>query len=113
MAFDVITPTKLGRGALATTPTLTTVYTVPTLTRTIVKTIDICNTTTGRLTAYVYLVESGGTAGTSNALLYAMSVPPSGNIQWTGAQVMNAGDVIQASGSASGLTINVSGGECV
>lgn len=113
MAFDVITPTKLGRGALATSPTLTTVYTVPSITRTIVKTIDVCNTTTSRLTVNVYLVESGGAAGTSNALLYAMSVPPSGIVQWSGAQVLDAGDKIQANGSASGLTINVSGGECV
>lgn len=113
MAFRYITPTKLGRGALATTPTLTTVYTVPTLTRTIVKTIDLANTTAGGLTVTVYLVESGGTAGASNTLIPTMAIPANGVIQWTGAQVLNAGDSIQANASASGVTINCSGGECV
>lgn len=114
MAFDSITPSKLGQAAIATTPTLTTVYTVPTLTRTIVKDIDICNTSSvSALTVTVYLVPSGGAAGTSNTLVPGITIAPNAMFQWSGSQIINAGDFIQATGSAAGLTINISGGEAV
>lgn len=113
MAFDVITPVKLGRGALATSPSLTTVYTTPALTRAIVKCIEVCNTTSGALTLNIYLVESGGTAGASNQLISALSIAANSTFQWTGTQVLNTGDLIQANGSGSGLTINASGAEAV
>jgi len=113
MAFSSITPVKLGRGAVDTTPTVTTVYTVPTLTRAIVKTIDLCNTTAAALTVTVYLVESGGTAGAANTLVPGVNVAANGVFQWTGTQVLNAGDTIQATASGAGITINASGGEAV
>ena len=113
MAFQVVTPIKLGRGAIATTPTLTTLRTTPASTRDIVKCIDICNTTTGNLTATVYLVESGGTAGASNTLIPTITLNANTPFQWTGTQVLNAGDTIQATASGAGITINVSGGEVV
>lgn len=113
MAFDVITPAKLGRGAISTTPTVDTLYTCPVLTRAFVKCIDVVNTSAAALTVNVYLVPSGGTAGTDNALLYSRSVPIGGNVQWTGTQILNAGDKIQATASGAGLTINISGGEGV
>ena len=113
MAFSSITPVKLGRGAVDTTPTLTTVYTVPTLTRAIVKTIDLCNTTAAALTVTVYLVESGGTAGAANTIIPGVTVSANGVFQWTGTQVLNAGDKIQATASGAGITINASGGEAV
>jgi hypothetical protein len=113
MAFSSITPAKLGRGAVDTTPTLTTVYTVPTLTRAIVKTIDLCNTTAAALTVTVYLVEAGGTAGASNTLIPGVTIPPNGVFQWTGTQILNASDKIQATASGAGITINASGGEAV
>jgi len=111
MAFSSVTPAKLGRGAVGST--VSTFYTVPVLTRTFVKDIDIANTTTSTINATVYLVESGGTAGTSNALLYSVMVPANGTLQWTGSQIIHAGDTIQALGSTTGLTINISGGEAV
>lgn len=113
MDYRRITPEQLGRGAIATTPTLTTLRTVPALTRDITKCIDIVNTTAAALTVFVYLVPSGGTAGTSNALLYGATVPANGNMQWTGTQILNPGDLIQASASGAGITINVSGGSAV
>lgn len=113
MAFDVITPVKLGRGAIATTPTVTTFYTVPALTRSIVKSIEIANTTAAALTVNLYLVESGGSPGTSNAIMYGYSIPANGIHQWTGTEVLNVGDSIQATASGAGLTLNASGGECV
>jgi len=114
MAFDVITPANLGRGAIATTPTLTTLYTVPALTRAMVKDIDVANTsTTAMLNISLYLVPSGDAAGTGNMLLPSSDIPPKGNLQWTGSQVLNAGDKIQATGSAAGLTVHISGGVCI
>lgn len=113
MAFDAITPAKLGQSAIATTPTLTTVYTVPSLTRTFVKNIDVANTTAAPLTVNIYLVPSGGTAGTGNMLFPTVSIPANSIVQWTGSQILNTGDFIQATGSGAGLTINASGGEAI
>lgn len=111
MAFNIITPVKLGRGGI--TAVLATFYTVPTLTRAIVKTIDICNTTTSAITVTVYLVQNGGSAAGSNTLIPGITLSPNGVFQWSGAQVLNAGDFIQAISSSSGATINISGGECI
>ena len=93
MAFDVITPYKLGQSSL--TAVVATVHTVPTLERTIVKTIDICNTAT-----------------TSNILIPGATITAKGMFQWGGAQVLNTGDTIQALSSTSGVNINVSGAQC-
>ena len=113
MAYDLITPAKLGRGAISTSPTVDTLYTTPALSRSIVKDMDIANTTAASLTVTVYLVESGGSPGASNTLIPGMTVPANGMIQWTGSQVLNAGDSIRATASGAGLTINASGAECV
>lgn len=109
MAFQRITPAKLAQGAV--TGATTTVYTVPASTRTMVKEIDICNTTGGALTINVHLVPSAGAAGTANALLYGVSIGANTTLQWSGVQVMNAGDTIQVQGSGLGLTVTASGGE--
>jgi hypothetical protein len=77
------------------------------------KQFDVCNTTGGALTVNVFLVPSGGSAGTGNALLYAVSVNANTTLQWSGVQVMNASDTIQIQASGLGLTITASGGEAV
>tara|TARA_R110002126_G_scaffold37750_3_gene113484 strand:- start:530 stop:865 length:336 start_codon:yes stop_codon:yes gene_type:complete len=110
MAFDVITPYKLGQSSL--TAVVATVHTVPTLERTIVKTIDICNTNTTSVTVIVYLVPSGDSATTSNILIPGATITAKGMFQWGGAQVLNTGDTIQALSSTSGVNINVSGAQC-
>jgi len=113
MAFDSITPVKLGQAAITVLPVL--VHTVPALSRSIVKTIDICNTTTSDINVNIYLVPSGDTPTTANALLANIKIKATttsgGFVQWGGSQVLNEGDTIQASASAVGLTINISGGE--
>lgn len=113
MAYDVITPAKLGRGAVGTSPTVTTFTTVPALQRDIVKTIDLCNTTAAPLNVTVYLVESGGSPGAANTLIPNIEIAAYGVFQWTGTQVLNAGDTIQATASGAGITLNASGGEAV
>lgn len=109
MAFQRITPAKLAQAAV--TAGTTTIYTVPALTRTMVKELDICNTTAGTLTLNVHLVPSAGSATTANALFYGASISANTTLQWSGLQVLNAGDTIQVQGSGLGLTINASGGE--
>ncbi len=109
MAYQRITPVKLGQAAI--TAAATTLYTVPASTRTMVKDLDICNTTGGTLTVDVYLVPSAGSAATTNALLYGASVTANSTLQWAGTQVLNTGDTIQIKASGLGLTITASGGE--
>jgi hypothetical protein len=73
MAFDVITPVKLGQAAITTG--VTTLYTVPASTRTLLKEFSIANTTGADIDVRVFLVPAAGTAGTGNAFIYDVPVP--------------------------------------
>lgn len=110
MAFDVITPSSLGRGALS--PTISTFHIVSQYERTILKTIDISNPTINLILATVYLVPSGGTADNSNVLIPNVPLNANTVFQWSGAQVLNDGDTIQAKASSTNISINISGGTC-
>ena len=111
MAFDVITPVRLGVQAI---PTITgTVYTVPASTRTILKSIDIANTNGAGVTVSVYLVPSGDSASNANTLLPGVTIAANTLLQWAGVQVLEAGDTLQAVGSTTGISIIASGGEAV
>jgi hypothetical protein len=111
MAFDVITPTKLGQAAITTG--VTTLYTVPASTRTFVKDLDVANTTAGSINVRLFLVPSAGSASTANALFYDVAVAANSTLQWLGAQILNAGDMIQTQASGAGLTITASGAEAI
>jgi hypothetical protein len=111
MAFNNITPVKLGQAAMTTG--YVTLYTTPANARTFVKDLDIVNTTAASIGIYVSLVPSGGTAGTSNALFYNTPLPSNTIVQWAGSQILNAGDTIQVKASTTGCTITVSGAEAV
>ena len=111
MAFDAITPTKLGQAAI--TVGVTTLYTVPASTRTLLKEFSIANTTAAAINVRVFLVPSAGAAGTANAFLYDVAVPNNNALQYDGIQVMNAGDTIQIQAALAGLTITASGAEAV
>lgn len=109
MAFQNITGIKLGQ--LVLTTAYAQLYVVPANIRTYVKDMDICNTTSSPITVYVSLVISGGTASASNALFYNTNIPAYSTVQWTGSEILNAGDTIQVKASALGCTINATGGE--
>lgn len=111
MAFDVITPVKLGQAAITTG--VTTLYTVPANTRTLVKEISIANTTGADIDVRVFFVPAAGTAGTGNAFLYDVPVLTANALQYNGVQVLNAGDSIQIQAAATGLTIHASGAEAI
>ena len=113
MAYQSVIAQKLGQAPITTS--YSSVYIVPASTQGYVKDIDISNTTSSAITAYVHLVASGATAGTTganaNALLYNVNVPAYSTVQWTGTQILNAGDSVQVKGSAAGLNITVSGAQ--
>jgi hypothetical protein len=111
MAFDVITPTKLGQAAITTG--VTTLYTVPASTRTILKEFSIANTTGASINVRVFLVPAAGSAATTNAFLYDVPVPNNNALQYNGVQIMNAGETIQIQAASAGLTISASGAEAV
>lgn len=113
MAFDVITPTQLGQGQVATSPSYTTLRTTPDYAKDIVKSIDIANNNASTITASVYLVGSGGSPDNTNRLIPSVSILPNTIFQWTGTQVIDAGATIQANASTAGVTVTVSGGEAV
>lgn len=107
--FQNIIGTQLGQKALTTS--YATLYTVPANYRTYIKQFDICNTTSGTINVYVSFVPVGGTADTSNAILYNAVIPPYSTLQWCGAQILNASGTIQAKASAAGCTMTLTGGE--
>ena len=111
MAFDVISPVKLGQGAVEITPS--TFHTVPVNTRTFVKDIDVCNTTAVDKLIRVYLVPNGDSADTTNALIYDLTIPANGALQWGGVQILETGDTIQLEADVVGCTANISGAEAV
>jgi len=111
MAFQDITGIKIAQEALTTAYSI--LYTTPTSTRTYVKDITVANTTSGALDVFVHIVPDGDSTGTANALLYTKEVATDDIYQWSGLQIMNANDTLQAKASGTGLTINVSGANAV
>ena len=74
----------------------TTLYTVPnTSTNTVVSSVSICNTTSAPATAYLYVVRGGGTAGTSNAVLFNVTVPAESSTTYSnGITISNTSGVV-------------------
>jgi hypothetical protein len=108
MAFQSIVGAKLTQ--VSATTAYTIAYTAPTDSRVYVKDIDLCNTTAASLTVYIHLVSASSSPAASNALFYNLTVPAYTTVQWTGSQIMNANDTIQVKASATGCTINITGG---
>lgn len=120
--FQNIIGYKLGQAAMTTG--YTTVYTVPLPTqvsgtnaqtvpdtRTFIKDITIVNTTTAPIGIYVHLVPYGSTATTDNAIFYNNALAANTTVQWTGVQILGAGDTIQVKGASAGCTVTISGAQ--
>lgn len=100
---------KLGVAQIATGGT--TIYTVPTGFRTDLNDLMICNTSGTDCTLSLHIVVSGGSYSDSNAL-FDCTIPANTTIQWSGIQVMNAGDFLKGvAGTATSITIHASGNE--
>lgn len=109
MAYNKITPIKSGQSTIAIT--VATLRTVPANSIDYLNTIDIANTTGISISVTVY--AGAGAASQSNTLVPGISIPANTIFQWSGSQVLNAGDTIQHIASATGCTITASGGNAV
>lgn len=90
--------------------TIGTIYTVPTGQQFTLTDIEICNASASASAFSIYLVASGGTAGTTNALFYNAPINANTTVQWTGSTALSAGSTIQASSASGNVTIKISGG---
>ena len=87
-----------------------TIYTVPNGQQFTLTDIEICNASSSASTFSIYLVASGDTAGTSNALFYNAPINANTTVQWTGSTALASGSTVQASAGATTVTIKISGG---
>lgn len=90
--------------------TIGTIYTVPTGQQFTLTDIEICNASSSASSFSIYLVASGGTAGTTNALFYNAPINANTTVQWTGSTALSTGSTIQASSASGNVTIKISGG---
>lgn len=109
--FQSITPLQLAFYPVQTVDEV--IYTTPLITRTLVKDINIANTTAAAITINLHIVEVTGAVTPANALLYGFSIAANSVYRWTGTQIMNAGGKISVKASATGLTVFISGAEAV
>lgn len=108
MAFQSIVGARLIQSAITTS--YVSIYTAPTGSRVYVKDLDFCNTTGSPIGVYIHLVPVSDSPTASNALFYNAIVPAYTTVQWTGSQILNAGDTIQVKGTAAGGTVSITGG---
>ena len=96
------------------TASAATYYTAPTNTRCVIKRLSLTNTTAGAVTATIYLVPSGGSAGATNTLTSARTLAAGETWDCVSAEghVLEAGGTVQALASAiTSITIIGSGVE--
>ena len=101
----------LGQSAPANTSNAD-IYTVPSLTSTVVSTLHIANVTATDATARVFVRIAGATAAVSNAAVYDVSIPANSFLGLTEGWTLATTDVITVrSGTASALTFTLFGSE--
>jgi hypothetical protein len=109
MAFDVITPAKLGQAAITTG--VTTLYTVPASTRTLAQRVQHCQHH-GSDHQCARVLGAIRRLGRHWQCIPIRCASTSNNtLQYNGIEVLNAGDTIQIQAASAGLTIIASGGE--
>lgn len=106
---------RLVEGSQLTT-TAATYYSAPSTTTTLLKKVTVTNTSGAAATVTLYLVPSGGTAGATNTVTSAKSIPAGGYYEAYEAEghVLAPGDSLQAlANTAAAVTLMVSGIEVV
>jgi len=103
------TEKKLGQ----TQPTSTSNVTLFTATtRTVVKSIRICNTTSSDAKFKLYVVDSGDSASVSNAIYYDLNIPNNQTIGDDGYLVLENGDsIVVQTETANTITFTINGAE--
>jgi len=102
-------------GSLVAT-SATTYYTAPASTKAVIRNLAFTCQSTNAQWVHVYLVPSGGTAGTGNAIANARAIAP--NETWVCqaavGQVLEAGGMLQCTaGTSSSVAVVASGVEIV
>ena len=87
-----------------------TIYTVPAGQQFTLTDIEICNASSSVSTFSIYLVASGGSPGTTNALFYNAPINGNTTVQWTGSTALSTGSTIRVSSGSGNVTIKISGG---
>ena len=88
----------------------TTLYTVPGATTTVIRNIEITNTTAAAATFNLAINATAATA--ANCFKFATSIPAGGTYSWSGFIALATTDTLRAlQGTASALTFEVSGVE--
>lgn len=102
------TPKRLAQGAIGSTST--TLYTAQPDGRSCVLDVVILNTTSSTITVSMYV---GSVASGNEFFVYNTPIAPGIPVQLSGYQILNINESIYAIGSATGLTISISGLERV
>lgn len=88
-----------------------TLFTTPASTVTILRMVNVCNTTAGAVT--FSLAVGGTTATAANCLNSGQSVPANSTVQVFGPIVLPASTAVHALGSVAGVTFEASGDQSV
>jgi hypothetical protein len=91
--------------------TLTTLYTVPSSTQSVVSTIAICNTTSSATTYRVAVRPAGATAATQHYIAYDASLPANDTVTLTLGVTLAATDVISVYAGAASVAFAAFGVE--
>jgi hypothetical protein len=91
--------------SVPTANTLTTLYTVPANTQSLISTINICNTASADAT-YRIAVTSGGSPVLGNYLIYNATVSGNETVSLTQGITMDSSDLIAVFASSSSVAFN-------
>jgi hypothetical protein len=91
--------------------TATTLYTVPSLTQTVVSTVTVCNQTSTAGTYRIAVRVAGGGLTASQYVAYDVSLPGNASDTLTLGLTLGAADVITVYASASTFSFNAFGSE--
>jgi hypothetical protein len=99
--------------ALLLSGSLTTIYTVPALTQTIISTLNIANTGSVSTTFRVAVSVNGAADTASQYLYWDVSIPGNETYQATAGFTLGSGDILRGFGGNAALVATVFGVEIV
>jgi hypothetical protein len=107
--YQSVVPAKMGQALISGGTTL--LYTCPASSIAMLKDFDVANQGGTTVAVTVWVVPSGGSPSAAYVIVPAISLPANSILQWTGTQVLGAGDTIQAAATGgSPVSMRCSGG---
>jgi hypothetical protein len=89
--------------------TLTTVYTVPSSTETVVSTIAVCNLGPAPTTYKIAIIKDGDSVANEDYIVYDASIAPQDTITFTLGLTINAADLVRAESFSGLVSFNIFG----